>query len=179
MEIIHLRAQNAKMLTKIIDGIDDNERKASESASKKFFPKFVPRFAKNLVISNSTFKTVKQSDINSETAIHSYPSATFNGVNSTIDSYSTATKTESHIFHLGHNTIDQGTDEKKAAEQSGDLVDKRITKFKAHKVAICIIPNENGLYGRDVNNKEINEYNKEVNDKADQRKVNFSPAKMS
>ena len=52
--IIHLRAQNDKILTKIIDGIDDNERKASESASKKFFPKFVPRFAKKLVISDST-----------------------------------------------------------------------------------------------------------------------------
>ena len=45
-EIFYLRAQNDKMLTKIIDGIVDNERKASESASKKFFPKFVPRFAK-------------------------------------------------------------------------------------------------------------------------------------
>ena len=106
-EIIHLRAQNDKMLTKIIDGIVDNERKASESASKKFFPKFVPRFAKNLVISDSTFKFVKQSDISSETAIHSYQSATINDVNSTIDSYSTGTKSESLIFHLGHNTIDQ------------------------------------------------------------------------
>ena len=59
-EIIHLRAHNDKMLTKNIDGIGDNERKASESSSKKFFPKFVPRFAKNLVICDSTFKFVKQ-----------------------------------------------------------------------------------------------------------------------
>ena len=35
-EIIHLRAQNDKMLTKTIDCIDDNERKASESAMKVF-----------------------------------------------------------------------------------------------------------------------------------------------
>ena len=81
-----MRARNEKMLTKIIDGIDDNERKATESASKKFFPKIVPRFAKNLLISDSTFKFVKQSDISSETAIHSYPSAAINDVNSTIDS---------------------------------------------------------------------------------------------
>ena len=114
-ELIYLRAQNDKMLTKIIDCIVDNERKASESASKKFFPKFVPRFAKNLVISDSTFKFVKQSDISNETAIHSYPSATTNDVNSTIDSYSTGTKSESLIFHLGHNTIDQGTDGKKSS----------------------------------------------------------------
>ena len=37
-KIIHLRAQHDKMLTQITDGIDDNERKASESASKKVFP---------------------------------------------------------------------------------------------------------------------------------------------
>ena len=80
------------MLTKIIDGVNDNERKASERASKKFFPKFVPVFAKNLVISDSTFKFVKQSDLSSATAIQSYPSATINDVNSTIDSHSTGTK---------------------------------------------------------------------------------------
>ena len=47
-EIILLRAQNDKMLAKIIDGINDKERKVSESASKKFVPKFVRTFAKNL-----------------------------------------------------------------------------------------------------------------------------------
>ena len=36
-EITHLGAQNDKMLTKIIDVINDNERKASESASRIFF----------------------------------------------------------------------------------------------------------------------------------------------
>ena len=86
-EIIHLRAQNGKRLTEKIHGINDNERKASEGASKKFFPKFVFRFAKNLVISDSTFNFVKQSDISSETAMHSYPSETINDVNSTIDWY--------------------------------------------------------------------------------------------
>ena len=58
---------------------------------------------------------------------------------------------------------------KKAAEQIGELVVKFITKFKHYKVAICKIPNaNNGLYGRDVNNKEINEYNKKINNIADQ-----------
>ena len=114
------------MLTKIVHGIDDNELKASESACKKTFPKFVPRFAKNLFNSDSTFKFVEQSDISSEKAIHSYPSATINDVNSTIHSYSTGTKSESFIFHIGHNTFDQGTDGKKAAEQICDLVVKCI-----------------------------------------------------
>ena len=111
--IIHLRAQNDKILTKIIDGIDDNERKASESASKKFFPKFVPRFAKNLVISDSTYKIVKQSDISSETAIHSYPSATINDVNSTIDSYSTEQSRKALYFTLGITLLIRVQTEKK------------------------------------------------------------------
>ena len=66
-----------------------------------------------------------------------HPSATINKVNSTIDSYSTGTESEKFIFHLGHNTIDKGTDGKKAAEQNGDLVGSCITKFKPHKLAIC------------------------------------------
>ena len=37
-EIILLSAQNDKMLTKFIVGINDNERKASKSASKKLSP---------------------------------------------------------------------------------------------------------------------------------------------
>ena len=112
-KIILLRAQNDKMLAKFINGIDDNERKVSEIASKKFFPKFVRRFAKNLFISDSTFKFFKKSDISSATAIHSYPSATINNVSSINESYSTGTKSESLIFHLGHNTIDQCTYGKK------------------------------------------------------------------
>ena len=96
------------------------------------------------------------------------PSATINDVNSAIDSYSTGTKSESLIIHLGHITIHQGTD------------GKCITKFKPHKVAICKIPNvENGLYGRDVNNKEINEYKKEVNNIADELNGDFQSCKVN
>ena len=124
------------------------------------------------------FKFVKQSDISSETAIHSYPTATINDVNSTIDLYSTGTKSESHIFQRGHNTIDQGTDGKKAAGQIGDLVSKCITKFNPHKVAICKIPIvKNDQYGRGVNNKEINEHNKEVNNTAEQFNGEFQSCK--
>ena len=70
--------------------------------------------------------------------------------------------------------------EKKAAEQIGDLVGKCITKFKPHNVAICKIPNvKNGLYGRDVNNKEINEYNKEIDSIADQLNGEFQSCKVN
>ena len=69
---------------------------------------------------------------------------------------------------------------KKAAEQIGELVVKFITKFKHYKVAICKIPNvKNGLYGRDVNNKEINEYNKKIKNIADQLKGEFQSCNVS
>ena len=162
------------MLTKIIDGNKDKETKQIHANNRQFFPKFVPRFTKHLVMSDSTYKFVKQGDISNETAIHSYPSATISDVNNIIDSYSAGTKPESLVFHLGHNAIDQGTDGKRAAEQMGDLVSKCLTKFKPHKVAICQIPQvKNGLYGRDSNNKEIDAYNQEINSIADQIRGEF------
>ena len=67
-----------------------------------------------------------------------------------------------------------------AAEQIGDLVVKFITKFKHYRVAICKIPNvKNGLYERDVNNKEINEYNKKINNIADQLNGEFQSCYVS
>ena len=114
-EIVFLRGQNEKKL-KIIDGNKDKETKQVYANNRQFFPKFVPRFTKHLVISDSTYKLVKQGDVSNETAIHSYPSATISDVNNIIDSYSAGTKPESLVFHLGHNAIDQGTDGKRAAE---------------------------------------------------------------
>ena len=132
------------------------------------------RFTKHLVISDSTYKFVKQGDISNETAIHSYPLATISVANNIIDSYSAGTKPESLVFHLGHNAIDQGTDGKRAAEQMGDLVSRCLTKFKPHKVAICLIPHvKNGLYGRDSNYKEIDAYNQEFNSLAGQIRGEF------
>ena len=126
------------------------------------------------ILSDSTYKFVKQIDISKETAIHSYPSATISDANNIIDSYSAGPKPESLVFHLGHNAIDQGTDGKRAADQMGDLVKKCLTKFKPHMVAICQIPQvKNGLYGRDSNNKEIDAYNQELNSIADQIRGEF------
>ena len=136
--------------------------------------KFVPRFTKHLVISDSTYKFIKQGDISNETAIHSYSWATISDVNNIMGSYSAETKPESLVFHLGHNAIDQGTEGKRAAEQMGDLVSKCLTKFKPHKVAICQIPQvKNGLYGRESNNKGIDAYDQEINSIADQTRGQF------
>ena len=119
-ELVFLRGQNEKMLTKIIDGNKDKETKQVNANNRQFFPKFVPQFTKHLVISDSTYKFVKQGDISNETAIHSYPSATISDVNNIMDSYSAGTKPESFVLHLGHNAIEQGTDRKRAAKQMGD-----------------------------------------------------------
>ena len=108
------------MLTKIFDCNKKKETKQVYANNRQFFPKFVPQFTKHLVISDSTYKFVKQGDISNETAKHPYPSATISDVNNIIDFYSAGTKPESLVFHLGRNAIDQGTDGKRAAEQMGD-----------------------------------------------------------
>ena len=54
----------------MIDGCKDKEFQQVYADNRQFFPKFVPRFTKDLVISDSTYKFVKQGDISSETAIH-------------------------------------------------------------------------------------------------------------
>ena len=97
-EIVFLRGQNEKMLTKNIDGNKDKETKQVYANSRQFFWKFVPRFTKHLVISDSTYKFVKQGDISNETETHSYPSATISDVNNIMDSYSAGTKPESLVF---------------------------------------------------------------------------------
>ena len=51
---------------------------------------------------------------------------------------------------------------------------------KTHKVAICKTPKvKKALYGRDVNKKEINENNKEVNNTADQLNGEFQSCKVN
>ena len=117
-EILKLRENKRTLLSSSLQQceIDELRRDVELYKEKAALIEQENKEQQNLVISDSTFKFVKQSDISSETAIHSYPSATINEVNSTIDSYSTGTKSESLIFHLGHNSIDQGTDGKKAAD---------------------------------------------------------------
>ena len=59
-------------------------------------------------------------------------------------------------FTLGITLLIRVLTDKKASEQIDDLVSKCKAKFKPHKVAICKKPYvKNGLYGRDVNNKEM------------------------
>ena len=73
-EIEYLRTQNNMMLTNILEK-DKIQVQAVNKKERQFYPKFVPKFSKHLVISDSTYKLVQQNDITHDTAIHSYPSA--------------------------------------------------------------------------------------------------------
>ena len=108
-------------------------------------------------------------DISSETPIYSYHSETENDFHDITDSYSAGTKLESLVFDLGNNAIDKSTVGKNAAVQRVDLVGKCLTKFEPHRVAICHNRQiKSGLYKRDLNNKEIDAYNQDINSISDQ-----------
>ena len=108
-----LRGQNEKMLTKIFNGYKDKETQQEYANNRQFFQKILSQFTKHFVISDSTYKFVKQDDKISETAIHSYPSAAICDANDILDWYSNGTKPECLVFPLGHNAINQATDRKR------------------------------------------------------------------
>ena len=118
----------------------------------------VPRFAKQLVISDSTFWKLNQHDISQQTVIHSYSSATLGDISNVVDCYSPGAKTETLI--VGHNSIDKGVSGQEAATQLKETVDKCMQNFKPRRVAICKIgPAKDCCYGRKTNNEEISKFN--------------------
>ena len=88
------------------------------TVNRQFYPKFVPRFTKHLIISDSSYRLVRQIDI-SNAAIHSYPSSTIKELNNIIDNYAPSTKAECLIIHTGHNSIDKSTAGEDAAKELG------------------------------------------------------------
>ena len=74
----------------------------------KLQPKFVPRFAKNFIISDSSYRKINQQDFGPLTAIHSYSSANINDVNNIVDKYTYEPKVETRVMHVGHKSIDAG-----------------------------------------------------------------------
>ena len=137
------------------------------TVNRHFYPKFVPRFTKQLIISDSLYKLVRQNDISNDAAIHSYPSSTIKDLKNIIDNYAPSTKAECLIIHSGHNSIDQGT-AGDAAKELGVVLSKCVNKIKLYKVAICKLPKvKNGSFGRETNNNEITKFNQALDDIAD------------
>ena len=65
-----------------------------DAALKTYQPKMVPRFAKQLVISDSTFRKVNQHDISQQTAIQSCSSPKIGDISDVVDCYSPGAKTK-------------------------------------------------------------------------------------
>ena len=76
------------------------ENVATPTANKKFYTKFVARFTNQLLISDSTYKLVRQNDIGKEPAIHSYPSSTTQGLGNIVNNYAPSNKEIDLCFTL-------------------------------------------------------------------------------
>ena len=162
-EVGYLRDQNSSLLENLKGHNIQNSTIFLEPSEPKFFPKFINRNTNHLIISDSTYKKIRQSDISYDTGIHSYPSATIIDLGQTVEQYSSGAKCQSLIFHAGHNSIDKGFSGVAAASQLCETVTKAIKKLKPHRVLLSEIPQvKNGHYGRESNNIEIEELNKHL-----------------
>ena len=154
-----------KQTSKIINNLLERQEKSKSNRIvdpplKIYQPKMVPRFAKQVVISDSTFRKVNQHDISQQTAIHSYSSTTLGDISNLVGCYSPGAKTETLNVHVGRNSIDKGVSGQEAATQLKEKIDKRMQKFKPHRVALCKIGLVNdGCYGRKTNNAQISKIN--------------------
>ena len=134
-----------------------------EPSEPKFFPKFLNRNTNNLIVSDSTYKKIQQSDISYDNGLHSYPSVAIIDLGQTVEQYSSGAKCQSLSFHAGHNSIDKGVSGMATASQLCETVTKAIKILKPQQVLLSEIPQvKNSHYGRESNNIEIVEFNKQL-----------------
>ena len=101
-EIQYLLSQKDKLISKIIKIKTPDINVATPTVKKQFYnfyTKFLPRFTKQLLISDSTYKLVNQNDISNEAAIHSYPSSTIQDLGNIANNYARTTEAECLIVH--------------------------------------------------------------------------------
>ena len=108
-EIHFLRSQIDKLISSLYRERTVEKDVVKSTVNHHFYPKFVPRFTKQLIISDNSYKLVRQSDITNDAAIHSYPSSTIKDLNNIIDNYAPSTKVECLIIQTGPNSIVQST----------------------------------------------------------------------
>ena len=162
-EVEYLRHQNSSLLENLMGHNIQNSTNFLDPSEQKFFPKFINRNTNHLKISDNTYKKIRQSDISYDTGIHSYPSATIIDLGQTVEQHSSGVKCQSLIFHAVHNSIDKGVSGVTAASQLCEAVTKAIKKLKPHRVLFSEIPQvKNGHYGRESNNIELEEFNKQL-----------------
>ena len=127
-----MRSQNDKLISYLISEKTVEKDVVKSTVNRHFYPKFVPRFTKQFIISDSSYKLVRQIDI-SKDAIHSYPSSTIKDLNNIIDNYAPSTKAECLIIHSGHNSNDQRTEGEDAAKELRIVLLKCVHKIKSPK----------------------------------------------
>ena len=162
-EVGYLRDQNSSLFENLMCHNIQTSTNLLEPSEPKFFPKFINRNTNNLIISDNTYKKILQSDISYDTGIHSNRSTTIIDLGQTVKQYSSGAKCQSLIFHAGHNSINNGVSGVATASQFCETVAKAIKKLKPHRVLLFEIPQvEIGHYGRESNNIEIEEFNKQL-----------------
>ena len=77
----------------------------------------IPRFAKQLLTSDSTYHKINQQNILQQTAIHSFSSARIKYNGNVVGTYSPEAKTEILVLHAGNNSIDEVLSGQAAAMQ--------------------------------------------------------------
>ena len=123
---------------------------------RKNYPKVIPRFGKQLLISNSTNRKINQQDISQQTVIVSYSSATSKDIGNVVETYSPGANTETLVINAGKNSIDKGLYGQDASMQMKDTVDKCTKMLKPHRAVVCKnSPVKDGCFGQ--NNKKMSQ----------------------
>ena len=109
-----LRQPNNKMVDNLIGKVnektsnqihDNNKVQQLQQQSEIFYPKFIPRSTKTLILSDSTYKKVQAKDLSPSTAIRSYSSAKVQDLSNIVKQYHGYHKIEILIIHVGHDNI--------------------------------------------------------------------------
>ena len=139
-----LLQQNNKMVDILIDKVnektsnqihDNNKVQHHQQQTNIFYPKFIPRSTKTLILSDSTYKKVQAKDLSPSIAIHSYPSAKFQDLSNIVKQYNGYQKIENLI-----NNIDSGNSDFETASILTETASENIQKLSPLKVALCKIP---------------------------------------
>ena len=98
-----------------------------------------------------------------DTGIHSFPSATIIDLGQTVEQYLSGVKCQSLIFYAGQNSIDMGVLGVHANFQLCETVTKAVKKLTPHRVPLSETQQvKKGHYGRESNNIENEEFNKQM-----------------
>ena len=145
-----------------------------QQQTKIFYPKFIPRSTKNVILSDSLYKKVQAKYLSPSTAIHSYPSAKVQDFSNIVEQNNGYHKTEILIIHIGHNNIDSGNSGFEAASILKETASEIIKKQSSLKVALCKIPLvKDGFFGCTKNNENIDKFNETLENVATELSGDF------